>query len=284
MQRRQFVPWTDRLESRLLLTTQAAPQAQVAQVNTSVPLSTLDQRMQRIERLPVFLDALAPGRAIPPQAIQNLQQNLILLIGQTTAAPRQGLQAFNVQLRGILKDQSIQPNELVQLENLFVKNLNAARANPSIVESMRQSLRQIAAADSNIPNSAAVVANDFSLVLQLALAVGKPLPAMGTPRLTPESDSPPRGDGATTVTQPTYEGRYSAPGSVVQLINSQGTAIYGSAVIDANGQYRVTTYQDLAPGRYQFKVRAFTQNGVATLPSRAFSLRILAPSSRPPTA
>ncbi|GIW86962.1 MAG: hypothetical protein KatS3mg108_1286 [Isosphaeraceae bacterium] len=280
MHRRAFIPWSDRLETRTLLSGGVAPgvvrrPAQVAPLVRSEPLSSLETRLQRIERLPAFLDAIAPGRPLPAEAIRTIQQDLILLIGRLNPAPRAGLQAFNEALRGMISSASVSEAQLLQLEHLFGSNLTAAGAHPTLVASLAGAVRTLAQADVNVPNPGAVVANDYGLVLQLALGMGKPLPGPVPPRLTRASNTGRLNDNITTVTQPTFEGSYAASGSTMQLINREGTAVFGEGLIGADGRYRITVNRALEPGRYQFRVRAVTPDGLVSLPSRPLTVHIV---------
>jgi hypothetical protein len=287
MHRRRFVPWPDRLEIRAMMTagvaqTASPSPAQTARVaaTSSQPLSSLEMRLQRIERLPAFLDSISPGRALPADAIQKLQQNLVLLIGRLNPAPRQGLQAFNEALRSTISSSSVSQAQILQLEHLFGSNLTAAGANTTIIADMAGALRSVAIADSNVPNPGAVVANDYGLVLQLALAMGKPLPGPTPPRLTRSSNTGRPNDNITSVNQPTFQGSYAAPGSTMQLINREGTAVFGLGSIGGGGAYTITVNRVLTPGRYQFRVRAITSDGLVSLPSRPFTIQIVASSRR----
>lgn len=287
MHRRRFVPWPDRLEIRTMMTagvtqTAAPGPAQTARLaaTSSQPLSSLEMRLQRIERLPAFLDSISPGRALPADAIQKLQQNLILLIGRLNPAPRQGLQAFNEALRSTISSSSVSQAQILQLEHLFGSNLTAAGANTTIIADMAGALRSIAIADSNVPNPGAVVANDYGLVLQLALAMGKPLPGPTPPRLTRSSNTGRPNDNITSVNQPTFQGSYAAPGSTMQLINREGTTVFGLGSIGGDGAYTITVNRVLTPGRYQFRVRAITSDGLVSLPSRPFTIQIVTSSRR----
>jgi hypothetical protein len=287
--RLEFRPWADRLEPRMLLTGRAAQVAnrnppRVNVQSSSEPLSSLEIRLQRIENFPAFLASISPGRALPADAVRSIQEDLLLLIGRLGSAPRNGLQAFNQALRSAINSSSISQAKILELENLFGRNLTAAGANPQLVADMAQSLRQIAMADANVPNAGAVVANDYALVLQLALAMGKPLPGPTVPRLTRASNTGRPNDNVTSIPQPTFRGTYAAPGSVMQLINRDGTAAFGTGLIAEDGSYLITVDRPLGIGRHQFRVRAITPDGVISLPSRPFAIRIVAPGGKGPQA
>lgn len=276
--KRRFVPWSDALEVRVMLSTANATPVQV-RPSRSVPLSTLEQRQQRIERLPFFLRSFSPGRALPAQAVEQIQQNLLLLIGQVGAAPGPGLQAVNEALRGTVSSTSVSEGQIRQLDNLFGKTLNNAGANPAIVDSLRAEMLKLAQTGVNVPNPGSVVANDYALVLQVALAVGKPLPPPGSARLTNATNTGSKNDSATSNPQPSLTGTYS-PGTTIQILNQKGTGLFGSGPVEANGRYTIQINTPLKPGVYRFKLRAVGPNQIVGRPSQPQTLRILAPSSK----
>ena len=185
MDRRRFAPSPDGLEGRMLLST-ARPaiatitaQAQVA--NTS---STLREKQQRIERLPFFLQTLQPGRVLPQATITRLQADLKSIVARLQPPPSEVLDAFNLGLRDVLPDASLSTEDARTLNQLFGNVLAAAGATPQSVANLQNDMSELIQADTNGPNPVMLATNDYALVLQTALGVGRPIQAPATRALT----------------------------------------------------------------------------------------------------
>jgi hypothetical protein len=171
-----------------------------------------------------------------------------------------------------------------EMSSLFGKILTKAGADPFTAEGLQGSMNQLVRVNaSNARNSGFLTANDYSLVLQVALAVGRPLPAPRLPRLAPGDDSPPRGDWRTKETQPTLLGTYSRQ-STMQIVSESGDTVFGSAATAADGSYAVRFTNALAPGSYVFRMRALALQGGISRLGKAFRLTILAPTPKGPRA
>ncbi len=282
MKRHQFQPSAEFLEVRQVLS--SFTRTSVGLVNTGVPLSTLQQRLQRIDRLPFFIRSIDRNADIPiGQPVSLVQHNLTLLLGSMHAASQDGLVALNQQLRGVVKQQTISAAQAAQLNDTFGKLLLSAGANPNIVSNLRVSMNDIARTTTQaVGTNASIVANQYALVTQLALAVGKPLPAPGVPRLAASDDTPPKNDRRTTNPQPTLVGKYEK-NTWVQIV-AQSQEVLGSAPVAANGQYRVQFAAPLPPGTYTVKIRAVGPNNALSLLSRPFRFTIVQPTPKGPRA
>jgi hypothetical protein len=283
MDRRRFIPLADTLETRLVLSTYA--HTSVGLVNTEVALSTIQQRNQRIDRLPHFLATINQTAAIPyADLAAPIQQKLRLLLGTMHAASNNGLAQVNSTLRGIVKQQTISPAQVAQLNHDFTATLQSAGADPNITGGLQDDLTNMARVSSAATGqSASLVANQYALVLQLALAVGKPLPAPGVAKLSQADDTPPKNDNKTSNPQPTLVGRYEA-GTYIQILSAQSLQVMGTAQVGNNGQYRVQFASPLAPGTYTLKMRALGPQNSQSLLSRPFKIGIVLPTPKGPRA
>jgi hypothetical protein len=281
MNRKRFVPVGENLEGRQLLSTFV--RTSVGLVNTEVPLATLQQRTQRIDRLPNFMRTIDPKATVPAAPyVAILQDNLRLLLGTMHASSRDGIVAMNLTLRGLVKQQTTSPAQAAQLNDTFGKILLSGGANGSIVTSMQQAMNDLTrVTTASAANNSSLVANEYALVLQLALAVGKPLPAPGVPRLAPGDDSPPKNDHRTTNPQPALVGRYEA-NTWMQIVDANTLQILGGAPVANNGQYSARFAGPLAPGTYNIRLRAISPQGAQSLLSRPFKLTIVQATPKGP--
>lgn len=201
---RRFVPGSEDLEGRALLSgTAASTPAQVAatQTQTQTPRTapvvtastpagvpgTLEQKQQRIDRLPFYLNSISNGRFIPPATVARLQAELRTIIGQLRRPPRPVVEAFNVQLRSALPYQTLRVQDARALNNSFGRVLQAAGATPAATQRLKAAMNELAQNDANSPQPVRLAVNDYALVLQTALGVGQPIqkaPAPATPPRT----------------------------------------------------------------------------------------------------
>jgi hypothetical protein len=281
MDRRRYVPSGEGLEGRALMTSLFGGKTPASALTTSVQNlpETFKQKELRIQHLPFFLEQLKPGRFVPPDAIKNIQTNLNQ-IAATLHAPSEALvKNFNTSLRHGFPYKTLSPDTARILNHTFGTVIASAGADPTLVQNLQQDMNQLAFADAKGVDPAYVATNDYALVLQTALAVGRPIQ-------TPTAFSLAARDGvrinngaagATHNHTPALVGTYAVgatpEGSTrVQAIDAEGRVV-GSASVDNNGKYTITT-EPLADGTYKLRARAIDQFGHVSNPSPAFVLKV----------
>lgn len=142
---------------------------------------TQKQQIQRIERLPYFLQQIDPNRALPPDTVKQIQDDLLSLKNTLTRAPSAALSAFNDVVKDTLAVPSIRQDNAVRLDVTFGSVLTDAGGDPAVVDSLRAGLQQLTQFSSEQPVASQIVANDYSTVLQVALGIGRPTPTKPTP-------------------------------------------------------------------------------------------------------
>ncbi len=184
--RRRFVPSSEGLESRQLLSfaslgTDAALALQQAQaVRQTIPVEEIIQlRMERIERLPRFLQSLDPSRNLPEPAVSQIQADLVSIIGQLRPPAEAVGNAFVEELRATISNATIDPVQATRLNNAFGRVLESARAPQAVVESLKASMLDLSKSDVFLSKPVVVMTNDYAVVLQTALSVGRPLTRIG---------------------------------------------------------------------------------------------------------
>lgn len=196
--RRRFLPRTEGLESRQMLSTVTPGTAAPVPTPTPTPAATtIDPnvgplREIRIERLPQYLQQTSRDRVVPPEVITALQDNLRAIEGSLNRAPSASLRAFNLQIRNTVGKNSISVADSRVLNDYFKKILLRADANPAVAARFAQSMSDLTLASVNNSRSASLVANDYSLLLQMALGIGvkaqeAPTPTPRGPRALPGS-------------------------------------------------------------------------------------------------
>ncbi len=281
MNRRRFVPSAEDLEARQLMASSFLNGYNNG-ASTSVPLATISQKMTRIERLPYFLRSLDMNAPLPHGPVEEIQADLNLLKGNLHGASVNGLNAFNAKMRGVLSEASVSPSEAASLNDLFGKVVVSAGASTEITQSLQKSMNELV--QSNVvttQNPSFVVANDYAIVLQTILGIGRPLRAPAAPKLAANEIAHHGGNYATLARLPQFVGQYDKGESMtIELIDSKSGAVLGTAPVSSSGTYTVQPTSPLEPGRYTLHVVAVDSfEGATSLPSKNFPLWIQSPST-----
>lgn len=281
-----YVPASEDLEGRQLLASSNSlfGSSLIANYNqNNVQLSTLQDRTQRIERLPAFLQSLDPSRPLPDTLRSEITDDLAAMIGRLHPAPSAGLSDFNRQLRDLISHGSVQAESAYQLSTSFHKILLAAGAPTAAADRLTanlETLTQISVHTSRFPTT--IVANNYAAVLQVALGVGRPLRAPAAPKLLPADDTGTKGDHATSVVQPRLVGTYD-PLTMVRVLDDQGDVL-GAAKVDAKGQYTVVVNTPLSVGTHTLYIQGVDGAGTESTLSPRYGLKIVPAVPRGPRA
>lgn len=281
MDRRRFVPSAENLESRQLMASSFLNGYNNG-ASTTVPLATISEKMTRIERLPYFLRSLDTKRELPHSPVDEIQADLNQLKGNLHAASPVGLNAFNAKMRGVLSKASVSRAEAASLNTLFGKVVNSTGAKPAITESLQNAMNELVQSETVHANKPSfVIANDYAIVLQTVLGIGRPLRAPQVPSLSANEVAHHGGKFATQSRQPQFAGQYDTGESMtMELIDSKSGAVLGTAPVSPSGTYTVQPATPLSPGRYTLHVVAVDDfEGATSLPSKNFPLTILGPST-----
>ena len=272
--RRRFSPSAETLEGRQLLSSGAKRPTVVAP-------ATLQQKQSRIDKLPRYLNSLQPNRHVPDDLVTALQNDLMLIVGKLDRPSTLSLEAANRQFRGTIANASISIEDAAGLRSTFRGVLQSANAPAVAVENLTNDMDALVKLDSTGRAPALLAANDYAIVLQTALGVGRPIRRPAIPSLSQADDTGARGDHTTTISRPRLVGRYDA-NTTIQLLN-EADQVLGNANVTASGQYSVQPAVALAPGRYKFRVRAFDSLNNTSVASRAVVI-IIKPSAAPKSA
>jgi hypothetical protein len=286
MERRRYVPSTEGLEGRAML---ASLFGGSGNNNTSLT-TTIDtlpenfkQKELRILHLPFFLGQLQPGRFLPSATVKSIQGDIQQVVGHLHA-PRAGqADAFNLDLRHLFPQENLSPDNAKILNHSLGVVLVGAGTSPATVQSFRSDMNELALVDSKSIEGSQLAAQDYSLVLQTALAVGRPILTPSAPLLALKDGI--RVDngvgGITRKPEPTLVGTYTegastAQSTVMQVVDQAGD-VFGAGTVDKNGTYSVPLTVPLAPGKYRLSVRAVEPLLLISAPSKPMVLKVLPP-------
>ena len=282
MDRPKFIPNNDTLEPRLLMSGFNLFKPSTSYNATAAQLSTYQQRQQRINNLPYFLETVSPGRPLPASVVTSIQNDLRSVVGRLGTASSSGLYTYNRNLRTLIAASSVNNGTYQPVLTMFSKNLQSTGMPSATVQSLTNSVRQLAQVGVNTTtNSTSVVANDTSLILELSLAVGKPLAAPKLPHLA-QADVVSGHPGYTRNPLPTLIGTYEANMTML-ITNYQGTHIFGAGTTDSKGNYQITLKQALQVGHNRLQVVAVGPGGIGSLGSPPLGLVLMQSTPRGPT-
>jgi hypothetical protein len=283
MDRRRFVPSSEGLEGRALLSLFGSSGNTNKVDTSSLPLTALEKEA-RIQRLPFYLDQIQPGRFLPPDAIANLQSDLSQIAGVVPRAPHsQLLDAFNRTLRDSMPKVSLSVEAAAALNHAFGVVLKDTGMDPAVVERLQDDMTQIAKADTQGRQPSFLATNDYATVLQATLGIGRPIARPGIPELATFSGTRVKeGVGVTRVQRPVLVGSYlpgttnlaSPVGTTIEAFDEAGNLV-GSALVDRAGKYEMTITTPLSEGTHVFRVRAVDIQGLVSNPSVRFVIRVV---------
>lgn len=288
MDRRRYSPKGEGLEGRALLSlfggrtslgNSAAFNASVS--NQDLP-ETFQQKEQRIEHLPFYLEQQGPGRILPATTVQHLQADMNAVVSQLHAPSTAVVNNFNESLRRYLPDKSLSPANAVRLNHAFGAVLSRAGATPQETANLQRDMNELALVDSLSAEPSIYVRNDYSLVLQTTLAVGRPM-WTPTPATLQVNDGLRAKDGKSAITHdhlPTLVGTYQAGATKIGYVNMQvvdeSGRVLGAAPVDTNGNYTVKVTTPLPDGTYGLRTRAVDEVGHLSAPSlQAYKLKVV---------
>jgi hypothetical protein len=281
MDRRRFVPSSESLEGRAMLTTTATGNALNifggSTTTQNLPI-TFQQKEMRIEKMPLNLRALEPDRFLPADTIHQIQLGLNQIMSEAAPAPPKALTNYNLALRKIVFNSSLSTHAADLLIHGFAGSLKSAHTpNPGLTTLTTAVSHLVTQVDTASINPVFLATNDTSYLLQLALVIGQPMPAPRVPSIAKTSGTRINTElSVTPLSNPTLVGSYVYQ-TTIQLINPATNAIYGQAAVAKNGQYSLRVATPLGLGKHQFVVRAVDEVGHLSHVSRVFTIKVVPP-------
>lgn len=288
MDRRRFTPSAEGLEGRALLSGLFGGTTATTNTNVSVAElpQTFQQKLNRIDHLPFYLRQADPNRVLPEETIQQLQTDMKSVIASLHAPTTQVVDAFNTGLRNLQPYKTLSRENAMRLNHSFGAVLTRAGATPEQVANLQADMLELARLDAQSDQPALLARQDYALVLQTTLSVGRPMQTP-TPAILAAKDGVRASNNQSGVTHdhsPSMVGTYEAGATKIgfiriQIIDEQGEVL-GTGVVDAAGTYSVQL-SNLPDGTYSLRTRAEDEVGHLSLPSpHAFKLKVV---SRPGT-
>jgi hypothetical protein len=276
MDRRRFVPSSEGLEERALMTSTNLNTLFGLQVNTNlnVPI-TLQQKELRIEHLPFFLGQIQPGRFLPKTEIQAIQSNLFNLIDGINKPPSDALDNYNHQLRSVVSKQSLTAGDIALLNHGVSAVLKSAHAPQALNTGLSNALFTLTSqVDTASIQPVVLGTNDNTLVLETALAIGRPMPPPQLPRIKKNNGI--QADTQhikTPLERPTLVGTYHFH-TIIQVVTPEGVVV-GEANCRRNNNFEVQITTPQSVGVHEFHLQAEDDAGHISRLGARFLIKIV---------
>lgn len=285
MDRRRFIPGAESLEGRRLMT--GSPYNNFggttginslfgfqlySQLNLPI---TYQQKSLRIDHLPFYLGQITANRFLPKPETKQIQQGLYNLMDTITKPPTSAINHYNYELRKVVPKQSLTSSDIHLLNYAFTAVMKATKAPSQAIAQLNSALYQLVSqVDTASALPVTLATNDYTLVLQTALGVGRPMPPPTLPRIAKNEGI--QADAhhiKTPLKHPTLVGTYHFH-TVIQLVTPSGV-VYGQAAVNKNDNYRVKVAPALAVGTYKFQLRAIDTVGHVSRIGYPFLLKVV---------
>jgi hypothetical protein len=274
MDRRRYVPSTEGLEGRDLMTSVNTLFGISVSTNLNIPV-TLQQKELRIDHLPIYLEQINPGRFLPKPEIKEIQSALFSMIDGIDKPRIKALNNFNYQLRGVVSKQSLSAGDLALLNHGVSAVLAAAHAPQSSIDDISNGLFTLTSqVDTASAQPVLLATNDSTLVLQTALAIGRPMPPPQLPRIKKNDGIQANANHMKTpLMRPTLVGTYHFH-TVIQVVTPEGIVVGQSNVRpNANFNVQITTPQSV--GIHEFRLQALDDGGHVSRISKPFLIKVV---------
>jgi hypothetical protein len=277
MDRRRFVPSHDGLETRELQATNLTSLFG-SQINSNLNLPiTYEQKSLRIKRLPFFLGQITPSntRFLPQAETTQIQNALYGMLDTIHRPPSKALDNYNYEIRHVVSKQSLSAADIQRLNFSFGAVLAAAKTPESSITQMQTALfNLVSKVDTASILPVTLATNDYSLTLQTALGIGRPMP----PPIVPKIEKT-QGIQAgvnhikTPLVRPHLVGTYHFH-TVIEVVTPAGVVV-GAARVKKNNNYTVQITVPQSVGDHEFRIRAVDTVGHLSKLSRPFVIRVV---------
>ena len=272
--RRRFVPSTEGLETRELMAGVNTLFGIQVTTNLNVPV-TLQQKEMRIQHLPYFLEQIRPGRFLPTTEIKEIQSALYNMIDGIDKPRVDALNNFNYQLRQVVGKQSLTAGDIALLNHGVSAVLASAHAPQASINGISNGLFTLTSqVDTASVLPVVLGTNDNTLVLETALAVGRPMPPPQLPKIKKTSGIQTNANHMKTpLARPTLVGTYHFH-TVIQVVTTQGVVV-GQFNCRRNGNYAVQITTPQSVGVHEFRLQALDDAGHMSRISKPFLIKVV---------
>ena len=276
MDRRRFVPSHEALEGRELQATnpfsifgnQVGP-------NLNIPI-TFEQKALRIIRLPFYLNEISPhGRFLPAPEIKQIQNSLFEMLDKIDRPPSQALNNYNYQLRKVVATQSLSTDNINRLNFSFGAVLKSAKTPPDAINGLKSALfTMVSQVDTASVLPVSLGSNDYTLTLETALGIGRPMPPPIVPKIKKNEGIQANVNHIKTpLLRPHLVGTYHFH-TFIRVVTPAGI-IVGAARVKKNNNYNVQIVVPQSIGVHEFRIQAVDDAGNVGKLSRPIKIKVV---------
>jgi hypothetical protein len=276
MNHRRFVPSAEGLEGRALQATSGASTLFGVQLSTNlnVPI-TYEQKAKRIEHLPYYLGQIHPGRFLPQAEIQQIQGALFNMIDSIQKPLPNALNSFNFGIRQVVSKQSLSAGDIAVLNHGVAGVLRNAKTPEASIDGITNALLTLTSqVDTASVMPVYLATNDSTLVLQTALAIGRPMPPPQLPKLKRNTgiNAGPQ-HFKTPLERPILVGTYHFH-TAIQVVTPEGVVV-GQSFTARNNNYKVQITTPQTVGVHEFRLQAVDTVGHISRISPPFLIKVV---------
>ncbi len=274
--RRRFMPSHDSLELRALNAVNLTNifGAQVTS-NLNIPI-TYEQKAMRIIRLPYYLDQISEhGRFLPKAEIKQIQNSLFAMLDTIKKPPSEAINNYNYQLRHVVSQQSLSPDDIKRLDYSFGAVLSAAKTPQGSINGLQSALYTLTSqVDTASVLPVNLATNDYSLVLQTALGIGRPMPPPIVPRIKKNNGLMAGVNHMKTpLARPRLAGTYHFH-TFIRVVTPDGE-IVGAERVKKDNNYTVQIVVPQTVGIHEFRLQAVDDVGNVSKLSRPIFIKVV---------
>ena len=277
MDRRRFVPSHEGLETRALQATNLTGLfGSQINSNLNIPI-TFEQKALRIKRLPFYLGQITPTttRFLPQAEMTQIQNALYGMLNTIHRPPSEALDNYNYEIRHVVSKQSLSASDIQRLNFSFGAVLAAAKTPEASITGMQTALYNLVSqVDTASILPVTLATNDYSLTLQTALGIGRPMPPPTIPKIEKT-----QGIQAgiqhikTPLSRPHLVGTYHFH-TIIQVVTPAGIVV-GAARVNKNNNYKVQISTPQSVGDHEFRIRAVDTVGHVSKLSKPFVIKVV---------
>ncbi len=276
MDRRRFRPSHESLEDRALQTFNLT-NIFGAQINSNLNIPiTYEQKALRIERLPYYLGKINESpRFLPKAEIQQIQNSLYAMLDSISKPPSEAINNYNYQLRHVVSHQSLSASDIKRLNYSFGAVLHSAKTPQDSINGLQSALFTLTSqVDTASIMPVNLATNDYSLTLQTALGIGRPMPPPIVPRIKKNNGLMAGVNHMKTpLARPRVVGTYHFH-TFIRVVTPDGEVV-GAERVKKDNDYTVQIVVPQTVGVHEFRIQAVDDVGHLSKLSRPFFIKVV---------
>ena len=220
--------------------------------------------------------SLRHGRFLPKAEIKQIQNSLYAMLDTIDKPPSEAINNYNYQLRHVVSKQSLSTADINRLNYSFGAVLKAAKT-PDGLDQRACSRPCSSWSPRSTPPACCPSpwrTNDYSLTLQTALGIGRPMPPPIVPKIKKNQGIQAGVNHIKTpLARPHLVGTYHFH-TFIRVVTPAGDVV-GAARVKKNNNYTVQIVVPQSIGVHEFRIQAVDDVGNVSKLSRPFLIKVV---------